>query len=319
MVARGRIDACLAVSRAFGDGSYKTNKELKPQQQKVSPEPEMFETRIGPKDFLFICCDGIYESFSNEKAIEFIRERLKNGEKDSAVILSDLLTQVLQKGSKDNMTAMLVQLKNGTSFNRGDEFIAGEWYEGGNDTFQAAYQLNCEWYGKTTEEAKAAWLERKKKLAAQKAKDRKEGKSVSDSSSSSEELDPEPKAADKEGSQGGGGGGGGKKDIKRATVDSSSSGDEGKEGKEGKKSSALKKKNPLGSSSNTTTSPTGKRSSKDKKSLTWFAKKFGGPTAREAIVGATGLVHTGSKDSSSESPGTPKEGSQLGRSKPAKK
>lgn len=70
----------------------------------------MFETRIGPKDFLFICCDGIYESFSNEKAVEYVRGRLKKGETDSAAILGDLLTQVLQKGSKDNMTAMVPPL-----------------------------------------------------------------------------------------------------------------------------------------------------------------------------------------------------------------
>jgi len=316
IVARGRVDACLAVSRAFGDGAYKTNKDLKPQEQKVSPEPEMFEIRIGPKDFLFICCDGIFESFSNDKAIEFVRERLKKGETDTAAVISDLLIQVLQKGSKDNMTAMVVQLKNGASYNKEDEFLPGEWYEGGNDTFQAAYNLNCECYGKSPDDAKAAWLERKKKLTEQKVKDRKEGKSVSESSSSSHDSN-ELKAAN-EGSRGGSA----KKDNdsgKKKLADSSSGEDDG-----GKKSQGLPKKNPLSSSSNSTGAPirNSKDKEKEKKPLNWFAKRFGGPTAREAIVAATGLVHTGLKESGEVPvvPKEPKEGSGLGRStKPGKK
>jgi len=292
------------------------NKDLKPQQQKVSSEPDIFNVRLGPKDFLFICCDGIFESFSNEKAVEYVRERLKKGEEDTAAILGGLLTEVLQKGSKDNMTAMVVQFKNGKSFPKADEFIAGEWYEGGNDTFQTAYKLNCEWYGKSIDDAKAAWLERKKKLAAQKDRDRKDGKSVSDSSSSDDDDDVEPepkpslkksaeisKSADKEGSQGGSSkspktptkdirASSGKKN--RGSVESSSSDDEGKKN-----------------------SKTGKRNSKDKesKTLSWFAQKFGGATARDAIVAATGL------DSSPPdgTPGTPKEGSLAGRTKPTKK
>jgi len=216
------------------------------------------------------------------------------------------------------MTAMVVQLKNGVSYSRGDEFIAGEWFEGGNETFHAAYKFNCEWYGKTTDEAKAAWFERKKKLAAQRAKDKKEGKSISESSSSSEDLEPEPKPSKKKDGEKEGSQGSSSKSPKppinlvsskrRGSLDTSSSDEE-------KKSPGTKKRGGLTTSSDTTAQQGSKS-----KPLSWFAQKFGGPTAREAIVTATGLVHTSSKDqASSDNPGTPKEGSQLGRSKPAKK
>lgn len=210
----------------------------------------------------------------------------------------------------------MVQLKNGSSYHKGDEFIAGEWYEGGNDTFQAAYKGNCEWYGKSTEEAKAAWFEKKKKLAAQREKDKKEGRNISESSSSSDNLEAEPKADDKsppskkKGDDPEGSKGTSKSPVAPVRV-SKKDHEVGKKRGSGESSSEdetkkSNKRNPLSISSDNNPKLNGKRSSKDRelKPLSWFAQKFGGPTAREAIVAATGLEHTASP---SETPGTPKQ------------
>jgi serine/threonine protein phosphatase PrpC len=48
---------------------------------------------------MFICCDGIFESFTSEQAIEFIHNKMKETD-DLAQILGDLLTAVIDKGSQ---------------------------------------------------------------------------------------------------------------------------------------------------------------------------------------------------------------------------
>lgn len=182
-IARNRIDAyavtihlhrrdffcfqftrsCLAVSRAFGDGSYKTNEDLGPTEQKVSPEPDVFEVRMTNEQFLFICCDGIFEAMTNDEALNFVRERIVQGETDTAQILSLLVQKVLEGGSlggsRDNMTAMVIELKDGTDYaSEESEFVVGEWYEGGNDGYKAAFNENCRWYGKDPEAIQKQWL-----------------------------------------------------------------------------------------------------------------------------------------------------------------
>eukprot|EP01128_Nolandella_sp_AFSM9_P012755 TRINITY_DN958_c1_g1_i2.p1 TRINITY_DN958_c1_g1~~TRINITY_DN958_c1_g1_i2.p1 ORF type:complete len:487 (+),score=121.03 TRINITY_DN958_c1_g1_i2:232-1692(+) len=160
-IARNRIDACLAVSRAFGDGSYKTNTELSAIEQKVSPEPDVFQERVGPNDFLFICCDGIFEAMTNEEAIEHLTNGMKE-EEDLALLLSSFLQKVLEGGSlggsRDNMTAMIIELKDGSDYAQEEEFVVGEWYSGGNEGYQAAFSENCRWYGKDPAEVKKLWL-----------------------------------------------------------------------------------------------------------------------------------------------------------------
>jgi len=143
-VARKRVDGILSVSRSIGDATYKDNPNLPHEQQKVSSVPVITTASLTSDSFIFLCCDGIFETFSSEEAILFIRERLQDPTVDSCDILSELLTAVLNKGSKDNMTAILIELKDGTSYADKDEFVVGEFYERGNPTFVRAYKEYCE-------------------------------------------------------------------------------------------------------------------------------------------------------------------------------
>lgn len=52
---------------------------------------------------MFICCDGIFESFTSQESIQFIHEKLKTTN-DLAKILSDLLTAVVDKGSQVDLS-----------------------------------------------------------------------------------------------------------------------------------------------------------------------------------------------------------------------
>jgi len=65
---------------------------------------------------------------------------------------------VLKRGSKDNMTAMIVEMKDGQDYDRDSEdFIPGEFHENANDTWVATYKKACERHGITLDEAKKLW------------------------------------------------------------------------------------------------------------------------------------------------------------------
>jgi len=158
-VAKNRVDGQLAVSRSIGDSGYKCNKDLPVEQQKIIPIPDITRETVSTDDFLFLCCDGFFEtSFTDESVIDFIRNYLRESD-DPAYVLSKLVEEVLKLGSKDNLTCILVQFKDGTNYARDPEFIAGRWYDNGNVTFQKAYREFAEAWGLTLDEAKAMFEE----------------------------------------------------------------------------------------------------------------------------------------------------------------
>lgn len=58
----GRVNNGLNLSRAIGDHSYKTNKELPPEEQMISAKPDVRTHKIDPEkdEFVFLACDGIW-------------------------------------------------------------------------------------------------------------------------------------------------------------------------------------------------------------------------------------------------------------------
>jgi len=145
-VLRNRVNSSLAVSRAFGDSPYKDNRALPKDKQKVIAVPDVYHFYLQLDQFLYISCDGIFESYSNEKTMEYIQNQLKETT-DLAAILSELVTGVLKAGGRDNMSAMIIQLRDGTDYNNESEYILGAWYSSGNDSYKAGFRLDCENHG----------------------------------------------------------------------------------------------------------------------------------------------------------------------------
>ena len=106
----GRIEGGLNLSRALGDWNYKLNADkdhcdqvhvsaqrasllaLTPCQpwQMVSPLPDLVVAELTPDDeFLVMACDGIWNSMTSQEVVDFVRQRLAQGE-----ALKDLITQV---------------------------------------------------------------------------------------------------------------------------------------------------------------------------------------------------------------------------------
>ncbi|KAL9188871.1 hypothetical protein ACHAXT_011361 [Thalassiosira profunda] len=112
----------LGVSRAFGDHDYKSNSELSASRQAVVCTPDiLIRERDDSLDmYLVLACDGIWDVMSNDEAGAFVARRAAErlgDEADGAVegevlarVGDNLLAECLRKGSRDNMSVLIVAL-----------------------------------------------------------------------------------------------------------------------------------------------------------------------------------------------------------------
>lgn len=118
-VSMKRVNGDLAVSRALGDFNYKQRPDLKPEEQQVSAFPDIIVHDRNSTDtlFLLLCCDGIWDVMRNEEVCQYMVDacqayhpkdsKLPGGEKLS-IVCEYLLDKCLDKGSRDNMSSVLV-------------------------------------------------------------------------------------------------------------------------------------------------------------------------------------------------------------------
>lgn len=104
-----RVNGSLAVSRALGDYEYKSTQNMPSIEQQVSPQPEIFvlERDYDHDEFLVIACDGIWDVMSNQQVLEFVHKELTIRE-DRGQICDNLIEECFQRGSRDNMSVILV-------------------------------------------------------------------------------------------------------------------------------------------------------------------------------------------------------------------
>jgi len=104
-----RVNGSLAVSRALGDYEYKSTQNMPSIEQQVSPQPEIFncERDYDNDEFLVIACDGIWDVMSNQQVLEFVHKELTIRE-DRGQICDNLIEECFQRGSRDNMSVVLV-------------------------------------------------------------------------------------------------------------------------------------------------------------------------------------------------------------------
>ena len=111
-MANRRVNGDLAVSRALGDFQYKDNADLPAEAQAVSAEADIeIRRRDGTEEFVLLACDGVWDVMSNEEAGAFVRQDLRHFEEKHLSLtraMSDLVETCLMKGSRDNMSALLV-------------------------------------------------------------------------------------------------------------------------------------------------------------------------------------------------------------------
>ncbi|KAF7635688.1 PPM-type phosphatase domain-containing protein [Meloidogyne graminicola] len=75
-----RVNGNLALSRALGDFTFKSNKNLSAREQIVTACPEVELCTITDEhEFIILACDGIWDVMSSQEVIDFCRQRLEAG------------------------------------------------------------------------------------------------------------------------------------------------------------------------------------------------------------------------------------------------
>ena len=120
-ISDGRVKGNLNLTRGFGDLEYKQNKNLKPEEQMITANPDIkvvdFEKNI---DFVIIGCDGIWDCLKNQEACDFVTKRLKdNPNIQISKIIEEMMDTIVAKDlynesgiGCDNMTCIVVVFKN---------------------------------------------------------------------------------------------------------------------------------------------------------------------------------------------------------------
>jgi len=148
-VQLSRVDGQLALSRAFGDRMLKVpmTPDFPRENRKVTSDPDFIEQSAKTGDFLLMACDGIYEGdiFTRESVIQWVAEKMKEFPTDPAMVCAKLLDECLMRGSRDNMSAMIILFENGTEYlQEKTQYIPGPWHNGENDhKFQDAYTADA--------------------------------------------------------------------------------------------------------------------------------------------------------------------------------
>eukprot|EP00929_Paragymnodinium_shiwhaense_P097129 TRINITY_DN5889_c0_g1_i2.p1 TRINITY_DN5889_c0_g1~~TRINITY_DN5889_c0_g1_i2.p1 ORF type:complete len:479 (+),score=145.55 TRINITY_DN5889_c0_g1_i2:76-1512(+) len=142
-----RVDGDLAVSRGFGDHKFKTC-DRGPEHHKVTVDPDLGRFECEEADFLLLVCDGVSEGeFSNSEVVELVAQSLRE-DKDTGVAATKVCRKAIERGSKDNISCMIVLLNGAKSEERTIEVVAGSVEKFTDKTYFNAYKTMCERGGK---------------------------------------------------------------------------------------------------------------------------------------------------------------------------
>ena len=119
-ISEGRVKGNLNLTRGFGDLEYKQNKNLKPEEQMITANPDIkvvdYEKDI---EFVIIGCDGIWDCLKNQEACDFVSKRLKDDPNIKiSKIIEEMMDTIVAKDlynesgvGCDNMTCIVVVFK----------------------------------------------------------------------------------------------------------------------------------------------------------------------------------------------------------------
>ncbi|KAM9733745.1 protein phosphatase, Mg2+/Mn2+ dependent, 1Lb [Menidia menidia] len=101
-----RVQGILAMSRSLGDYPLKN-------LNVVVPDPDImsFDLDKLQPEFMILASDGLWDTFSNEEAVRFIRERLDEPHFGA----KSIVLQSFYRGCPDNITVMVVKFKGKTN------------------------------------------------------------------------------------------------------------------------------------------------------------------------------------------------------------
>lgn len=103
----GYLNGELTVARALGDWHIDGLKEFGVDGP-LTAVPEMRELTLSEEDeFLIIACDGLWDVFSSQNAIDFARKQLQL-HNDPQICSKELVKEALRRDTCDNLTVVMV-------------------------------------------------------------------------------------------------------------------------------------------------------------------------------------------------------------------
>ncbi|XP_021741866.1 probable protein phosphatase 2C 27 [Chenopodium quinoa] len=104
----GYLNGQLGVTRALGNWHLEGMKDIDKKGGPLSAEPELKLVTLTKEDeFLIIGCDGIWEVFSNQNAVDFVRKRLQR-HNDMKLCCKEVVEEAIKRGAMDNLTVVIV-------------------------------------------------------------------------------------------------------------------------------------------------------------------------------------------------------------------
>ena len=101
-----RVGGILCVTRALGDYDVAKGEKLRG----ISATPEITARTLDDDDeFMLLACDGLWDVFSAQSAVDFARRMLVQ-EHAPEVVCEGLVAEALKRGSTDNVSVLLVRL-----------------------------------------------------------------------------------------------------------------------------------------------------------------------------------------------------------------
>ncbi|XP_035391202.1 protein phosphatase 1E [Electrophorus electricus] len=98
-----RVNGSLSVSRAIGDSEHKPY-ICGDADHSVFPLD-------GLEDYLILACDGFYDTVSPEEAVRVVSDHLQENNGDTAMVAHKLVASARDAGSSDNITVIVVFLR----------------------------------------------------------------------------------------------------------------------------------------------------------------------------------------------------------------
>lgn len=129
-VEMSRVNGNLALSRALGDFSFKTQSRLPPEEQVVTAYPDVLAHPLSDLDeFVVLACDGIWDCMTSQEVVEFVRRGV--AEKLPLEDICELLMEECLAPESDmtgigcdNMTVCLVALLQGKTKEQWYQMVA---------------------------------------------------------------------------------------------------------------------------------------------------------------------------------------------------
>lgn len=102
------LNGQLGVTRALGDWHLEGMKKTGDKSGPLSAEPELKLVTLTKEDeFLIIGSDGIWDVYSNQNAVDFVRKRLQE-HNDVKQCCREMVGEAIKRGATDNLTVVIV-------------------------------------------------------------------------------------------------------------------------------------------------------------------------------------------------------------------